>query len=229
MGIGALLGSLGGVLPNMTNLFETGYNTYANERNYRNMVENQRYQQWVQLQEWNREDSSIQRRVQDLRAAGLSPVLAAGQGASSGAVVNVDPAQRQQLQIDSRNQMAELIMQGLRMDNEFATSQAQRKLYEAQALKAKAETAQTAWNTSKWMEYGFPTNYSEPSTVKLVRELMNQLNDPSTKGMTDKYFNRLPSFFKGIENIISPSAREAEQKRINQNYDDRESERLRRK
>ena len=40
--------------------------------------------------QWEREDSSVQRRVQDLVKAGLNPVLAAGQGASSSPPIRIE-------------------------------------------------------------------------------------------------------------------------------------------
>lgn len=52
------------------------------------------YQKALQEKIFEREDSSIQRRVADLRSAGLSPVLAAGQGARAGAAIPVTAPQR---------------------------------------------------------------------------------------------------------------------------------------
>lgn len=63
-------------------------------KNFQLSKANFRYQKQIQRNIFNREDSSIRRRVNDLKAAGLSPVLAAGQGARAGAVVSTQPPQQ---------------------------------------------------------------------------------------------------------------------------------------
>lgn len=66
---------------------------------------NYNYQKDLQKKIFQREDTSIARRVADLRASGLSPVLAAGQGASAGPVVPVKPPE-----VSGLDQMAQIYM-----------------------------------------------------------------------------------------------------------------------
>ena len=54
-------------------------------------LNNFEYQKNLQNQIFNREDNAVQRRVQDLQAAGLSKTLAAGDGAGAGSVVSTSP------------------------------------------------------------------------------------------------------------------------------------------
>lgn len=58
--------------------------------NYKAQKKNLQYQKRLQREIFEREDNAHQRAVKDLRAAGLSPTLAAGAAAQAGAVVKTD-------------------------------------------------------------------------------------------------------------------------------------------
>ena len=77
---GSVASGVGAIVDNLINMFNTGYNMYTNQRDFD-------YQKALQQQIFEREDTAIQRRMNDLQAAGLNPNLAAGSAANAGSVV----------------------------------------------------------------------------------------------------------------------------------------------
>lgn len=70
-----------------------GSNLLTGYLNYKQQQDTLEWQKDTQRDIFAREDTSIARRVADLKASGLSPVLAAGQGAGTGGIVSVSPPQ----------------------------------------------------------------------------------------------------------------------------------------
>lgn len=70
-----------------------GSNLLTGYLNYKQQKDTLSWQKDLQRDIFSREDTSIARRVADLKASGLSPVLAAGQGAGTGGTVSVTPPQ----------------------------------------------------------------------------------------------------------------------------------------
>lgn len=98
------------------------------------------YQKGIQQTIFDREDNATQRKVEDLKAAGLSPVLAAGQGARAGAVVGMKAPQRGVASMAMRLQGIDRLASVGRTITELANIEAQTKRISAESELIKANT-----------------------------------------------------------------------------------------
>ena len=120
-----------------------GSNLLTGYLNYKNQQDVLAWQKDIQRDIFAREDTSIARRVADLKASGLSPVLAAGQGAGTGGTVSVTPPQ---LNLGDNAVMALNLMQ---QEANIAKTEAEKEYIELQKAKIPAEIK--AMNTNTWL------------------------------------------------------------------------------
>ena len=162
---------------------------------------NYNYQKNLQKKLFAREDNSIWRRVQDLKRAGMSPVLAAGQGASAGPAISTKPPQ---------SDLADKVMQAVMMKQNIAQSDAQIELlkqqkdtsskqsllYGAQKRKTTAE-ARYAEHEAGFFE-GKPFIKGMSNVGKMASEVDSVMNWLKNRLGSDKQFDKSPKTTPGI-------------------------------
>ena len=118
-----------------------------------------------------REDTAVQRRAADLRAAGLSPVLAAGQGAQTMTPINISAPQAD----INPSEIASAAMNMMLQDAEIGRTKEQEKLNAAQSSREKAQRElilkqkeETEHNLGIARKHRIPTGYRGIVTGKQI-------------------------------------------------------------
>ena len=128
---GGMLQGAAAMNDSITNIINSGYGIFNNERNFYYQKKNWAYQKALQQQIFDREDTAVQRRAADLKAAGFNPLLAAGGAASSGAAINTSAPSAAGANL--KTNFADIAVALARADADISYTRAQQELVQKQS------------------------------------------------------------------------------------------------
>lgn len=169
---------------------------YAAYKNYKMSKKQLEWDKDRQKIAWLREDNAVFRRTQDLRNAGLNPVLAAGQSAGNGPIVS-SKAPEMNFNFQEKAQM---MLNAIRMKEEIANTLAQRKLMASQQNLADAQAG------IKWHDYKLFKASNTPSNAGGLASTIRSIYGMSQSPIVDQLKNEIKDNVEKIrQNSQTPS------------------------
>lgn len=163
---------------------------FNNERNLNSQREAQDYSKWLNEKTWEREDNAVRRRMFDLKAGGLSPVLAAGSSAQAGSPIKIDPAMSQD-SLGTEGMISGVTKAAQTQQSLMATraAQAQTELIKQQTLKARAETGIAALDE----QFYRLTGKRPGASTNAIEDLVKFFSTPEGKKLKEKLTGAIPA------------------------------------
>lgn len=178
--------------------------------NYRDQRSNYDRMHQLQLQAWQREDTAVQRRVADLRAAGLSPTLAAGSAAAAAPPVQQHAPQRDIHPMEALQAISTMAHQDMdirRGEAQISLSQAEERAIELQNLRGIFDMLwEQSFNELNYRKLSTGVDYDERTLEERIRAITqeNELRDKeAVQADLDRQISELNIRHQEIENIIN--------------------------
>lgn len=164
-----------GIISDLVNVGSTIAGTVSNiKTNQDNLAlqkDNLAYQKDLQKTIFAREDNAVQRRVADLKAAGLSPTLAAGSSAGAGSVVSTSAPQKKS-NLESYLALASV-----------GTALAQQQKAQTEADIARQQLIQDKMDTSYYKSKGVSPVESRTGFQQLLVNVLNGFLNRATSNL----------------------------------------------
>ncbi len=143
----------------------------TNKENLALQKDNLAYQKDLQKTLFQREDNAVQRRVADLKAAGLSPTLAAGSSAGAGSVVSTSAPQKKS-NLESYLALASV-----------GTALAQQQKAQTEADIARQQLIQDKMDTDYYKKKGVSPVESRTGFQQLITNILNGFLNRATSNL----------------------------------------------